>query len=86
MVWCGPQGLFCTDTVTITVPVTVKYCATDDHHSNALPTQLGRNLLGRRFMECALFVSCTTSHVGLCSFIESIEHDLIKAMKIQDGN
>ena len=22
------------------------------------------------------FVSCTTSHFGLCSFLESIEHDL----------
>ena len=32
------------------------------------------------------FVSWTTSHVGLCSFLESIEHDFIKAMKIQAGN
>ena len=32
------------------------------------------------------FVSCTTSHVGLCLFLESIEHDFIKAMKIQAGN
>ena len=32
------------------------------------------------------FVSCTTSHVGLCSFLELIEHDFIKAMKIQAGN
>ena len=36
-----------------------------DHHSNALPTELGRNLLGIRFLKWAMFVSCTTSHVGL---------------------
>ena len=36
-----------------------------DHHSYALPTELGRNLLSRRFLKWALFVSCTTSHVGL---------------------
>ena len=57
-----------------------------DHDSNALTTELGRNLLGRRFLKWALFVSCTTSHVGLCSFLESIEHNFIKAMKIQAGN
>ena len=57
-----------------------------DHEANALPTELGRNLLGRRFLKWALFVSCTISHVGLCSFLESIEHDFIKAMKIQAGN
>ena len=57
-----------------------------DHHSNALPTELGKNLLGWRFLKWALFVSCTTSHVGLCSFLESIEHDFIKAMKIQVSN
>ena len=51
-----------------------------------LPTELGRNLLDRRFLKWALFVSCTTSHVGLCSFLESIEHDFIKTMKIQAGN
>ena len=28
------------------------------------------------------FVSCTTSHVGLCLFLESIEHDFIKALMI----
>ena len=32
------------------------------------------------------FVSCTTSHVGLCSFLESIEHDFIKALKIHTDN
>ena len=37
-----------------------------DLEANALPTELGRNLLGRRFLKRALFVSCTTSHVGLC--------------------
>ena len=26
------------------------------------------------------FVSCTTSHAGLGSFLESIEHDFIKAL------
>ena len=25
-------------------------------------------------------------HVGLCSFLESIEHDFIKAMNLQAGN
>ena len=53
-----------------------------DHHSNALPAELGRNLLGRRFLKWALFVSCITSHVGLCSFLESIEHDFIKANRV----
>ena len=57
-----------------------------DHHSNALPTELGRNLLARRFLKWALFVSCTTSHVGLCSFLESIEHDFIKALMIHTDN
>ena len=57
-----------------------------DLQANALPTELGRNLLGRIFLKWALFVSGTTSHVGLCSFLESIEHDFIKAMKIQAGN
>ena len=41
------------------------------HHSNALLTVLGRNPLDRRFLHWALFFSCTTSHVGLCSFLES---------------
>ena len=49
-----------------------------DLHANALPTELGRNLLGRRFLKWALFVSCTTLHVGLRSFLESIEHNFIK--------
>ena len=55
---------------------------TADHHSNALPTELDRNLLGR----CALYVLCTTSHVGLCSFLESIENDFIKALMIHTDN
>ena len=46
-----------------------------NHHFNALPTELGRNLLGRRFRKWVLFVSCNTSDVGLCTFLESIEHD-----------
>ena len=57
-----------------------------DLQANALPTELGRNLLGRRFLKWALFVSCTTSHVRLCLFLESIEYDFMKAMKIQAGN
>ena len=32
------------------------------------------------------FVSCTTSHVGLCLFLESIEHDFIKAQMIDTDN
>ena len=32
------------------------------------------------------FVSYTTSHVGLCSFLESIEHDFIKALMINTDN
>ena len=57
-----------------------------DLHSNALPTELCRILLGRRFLKWALFVSCTTSHVGLGLFLDSIEHDFIKTMNIQAGN
>ena len=48
---------------------------------STLPTELDRRLL-----TLALFVSCTTSHVELCSFLESIEHDFIKHMKIQSGH
>ena len=32
------------------------------------------------------FVSCTTSHVGLCLFLEPIEHDFIKALMIHTHN
>ena len=32
------------------------------------------------------FVSCTTLHVGLCLFLESIEHDFIKALMIHTDN
>ena len=32
------------------------------------------------------FVSCTTSHVGLCLFLESIEHGFIKALMIHIDN
>ena len=46
---------------------------------------LGRRSAGQEISEVS-FVSCTTSNVGLCSFLESIEHDFIKAMKIQAGN
>ena len=57
-----------------------------DHPCNALPIELGRNLLGRRFLMWALFVSCTTSHVGLGSFLEWIEHDFIQALMIHTDN
>ena len=56
-----------------------------DHQSHALPTVLGRNLL--EISEGSfLFVPCTTSHVGLSLFLESIEHDLIKALMIHTDN
>ena len=32
------------------------------------------------------FVSCTTSHVGLCLFLDSIEHEFIKALMIHTHN
>ena len=32
------------------------------------------------------FVSCTTSHVWLCLFLESIEHDFIKGFMIHTNN
>ena len=32
------------------------------------------------------FVSCTTSHVGLCLFLESIEHGFIKVLMIHTHN
>ena len=57
-----------------------------DHHFNAVPTELGRNLLSRRFLKSALFVLCTASHVGLCLFLESIEHNFIKALMIHTDN
>ena len=41
--------------------------------------------VGQKICE-ASFVSCTTSHFGLSSFLESIEYDFTKAMKIQTGN
>ena len=57
-----------------------------DHHSHALPTELGSNMLGMRFLKWALFVSYTTSHVGLCLFLESTEHDFIKTLMIHTDN
>ena len=56
------------------------------HNPNVLSTELSMNLLGRRFLKCALLISCTTSHVGLCSFLESIEHDFFKALVIHTDN
>ena len=41
--------------------------------------------VGKEISEVS-FVSCTTSHVGLCSFLESIEHDFIKALMIHTYN
>ena len=41
--------------------------------------------VGKEISEVS-FVSCTTSHVGLCSFLESIEHDFIKALMIYTHN
>ena len=40
----------------------------------------------RDFWSKLSFVSCTTSHVGLCLFLESIEHDFIKALLIHTHN
>ena len=57
-----------------------------DQQSHALPTELGRNLLGKRFLKLALFLSCTTSHFGHCLFLESIEHYFIKALMIHTHN
>ena len=54
-----------------------------DHQSGALTTELARNLL--EISEVS-FVSCITSHVGLCLFLESIEHDFIKALMIHTHN
>ena len=41
--------------------------------------------VGKEISEVS-FVSCTTSHVGLCLFLESTEHDFIKALMIDTGN
>ena len=41
--------------------------------------------VGKEISEVS-FVSCTTSHVGLCSFQESIEHDFMKALMIDTDN
>ena len=56
-----------------------------DLQDNALPTELGRNLLGRRFLKWALFVVCTTSHVGLCSFLECWLSSVGKALAWRSG-
>ena len=45
-----------------------------DHQSHALLTELGRNLLGMSEVNFLLF-HAPPSHVGLCLFLESIEHD-----------
>ena len=54
-----------------------------NHQSRALPTVLGRNLL--EISEVS-FLSCTTSHVGCCLFLESIKHAFIKALMIHTDN
>ena len=46
-----------------------------DHQSGALTTESARNMLGISEVN---FVLCTTSHVGLCSFLESLGHYFIK--------
>ena len=38
--------------------------------------------VGQEISEVSFLYFMTTSHVGLCSFLESIEHDFIKAMNI----
>ena len=38
--------------------------------------------VGQKISEVS-FVSCTTSHFGLWSFLDTTEHDFIKVMKIQ---
>ena len=50
---------------------------------NALLTKLGRYVLNKRFLS---FVLCTTSYFGLWSFLESIEHDFIKAIMNKTAN
>ena len=41
--------------------------------------------VGKEISEVS-FVSCTTSHVGLSLFPESIEHDFMKALMIETDN
>ena len=53
-----------------------------DHQSHALPTVLGICWEGDFWSE----LSWPTSHVGLCSFLESIEHDFMKALMIDTDN
>ena len=53
--------------------------------SNALLTVPREESVGDFWSEPS-FVSCTTSHVGLCLFLESIEHDFIKALMIHIHN
>ena len=45
----------------------------------------GQESVGQNISEVS-FVSYTTSHVGLCSFPESIELDFIKALMIHTDN
>ena len=48
-----------------------------DLQANVLPTELGRNLLGRKFLKWALF-HAPLHMLDLGLFLESIEHDFIK--------
>ena len=52
-----------------------------DHQSNALLTVLGRNLLEMSEVSFLLF-HAPLHMLGLCLFLESIEHDFIKALMI----
>ena len=44
-----------------------------------------KEFVGKEISEVS-FLSCTTSHVGLCSFLQSIEHDFTKALMIDTDN
>ena len=56
-----------------------------DHQSHALPTELARNLL--EISEVSfLFFHAPLHMFGLCLFLESIEHDFIKALLIHTHN
>ena len=56
-----------------------------DHQSYDLPIELGRNQLKISEVELSS-VLCTTSNVELSLFLESIEHDFIKALVIHTDN
>ena len=55
-----------------------------DYHSNVLPTELGRNLLGISEVTFVCFMHHFT--YWTLFILESIEHDLIKALMIHTDN